>query len=215
MNATPSILPDLATRKKLARQLKKDPAADQGVCDGFRIPDQAVLRFRGTPEQLSQSSMTPVSVFEGGSCITSYFWLVPKASVEAFLEKLDQATTATLPGGCNPEPEDGALACVWESPACDVSLVAWLAAGDFAADFDGCPEADFDAFDGVVPLMFGGNDNGPCQLLQEWPEGKVFDAGLKKLLTSAITKEAREEALEVWAEESPELMRAASKRPKP
>ena len=214
MTAAPSAstLPDLAARQKTARALKKDPSGDTGVCDGFRIPDQAVVRFRCTPQEVSKLSMSTVQIFEGGSCITSYFWLVPNASIDGFLGMLDQATTAILPKGFNPAPDDGVMTCVWQHKSCDMSLVGWLAAGDWAALFDGHPQVTIKAFPGVTPLMYGGNDNGPCMIFDEWPAGKLLEPSVEKMIKASITKDALEEAVEVWAEQA--LRRTQAPKPK-
>jgi hypothetical protein len=115
-----------------------------------------------------------------------------------------------FPQGCNPEDGDGAITGVWIHPGSDVALVGCIASGDWAASLDETlNEATAYDWERSTWLAFGGNDNGPHNLLDESADDdefadedgyqcKILPPSLLDTLYGATLPKMATEALEVW-----------------
>ena len=194
--------PDQTQRQALAAALLDDPHADNGVCDRFRVPDQAVIRLVA-PDKVLGFRGSILEPFAGGSSVCSNFWLVPNDNLDGLVQALDQATQRALAGETDPEEWDGVLIGVWAHPGCTQSLVACIGSGDWASEFE---EGISYPLDQLMWLACGGNDNSPHNLLDRWPRGTPLGLDVRELLMSAITDEERTSAVASWQDHHPSLL---------
>lgn len=205
-----SYLPSLEQRQALSQALAAQMASetDNGgyLCDGFRVPDEAVLRLR---DMEGCADYEPGLILAAGSSLTSDFWMVALDDVEEFLAELDDAVIKILPNGYCADLEDSGVLGVWRHPGSAHALVGSIASGDWAADFAGIAEEEsgHPVWQRGVPLLFGGNDNGPHNLLDSLRDkGSVLPGSDLDLLASAVHPRVIGETLGVWLKGSPSVL---------
>lgn len=209
----PSQIDREVAARTLAQMIECDDEDGEGICDGFRSPDQAIVRKRDA----SADADYPVGdIFGLGSSITSNFWLVPLAELEQVLEAVDQAVLAAFPKGLNNSGEDAAITAVWLDGCAPVALVGCLGFGDWAAAFDKALHKQAYDWDRATWLAFGGNDNGPHSLLESCQdEDRQLPSTTLDLLFKSIVPSQTQSALEVWIEECPTVLAGWSPKNSP
>jgi hypothetical protein len=203
-------LPTLKQRQALsgalATQLASETDNESYLCDGFRVPDEAVLRLRDLD---GIEGYEPGLILAPGSSVTSDFWLVALDDVEEFLAELDAAAVGTLPNGYCIDVEDSVVLGVWRHPESTRALVGSIGAGDWAADFADIAQEDsgHPVWKRVVPLLFGGNDNGPHSLLDTLKaDGAVLPPEDAALLWGAVHPDVAGDVLATWVEKCPSVL---------
>lgn len=188
----------------LAQVIDLEPD-NEGICDGFRSPDEVIARKR---DSIADPSYEFGDVFGLGSSVTSNFWLVPLPDLEQALETVDKAVLAALPAGLNPVGGDACLTGVWLDDAAPDALVGCIASGDWAATLDAhFHEAGAYDWDRATWLAFGGADNGPQMLLEACSdEGKTLPSSTLDLLYGSVVQSIANEVAGQWQEDHPDVL---------
>ena len=211
MLTTSSAFPDASARQEAAHAVATAlVGSSDGLCDGFRAPDEAVVRLRCSAGE----APSLIDHMGGGSSITSAFFLVPVEDAEAMLQSIDGAAQKAMPQGFNPEDLDGALVGAWTHPGSPLVLVGCLASGDWGASLpktldeaQALDETHGQSWDRVKGVLFPGNDNGPHNLLESSDdEGVELEASTLDLLYAAITPALAKETLAIWREDYEDVL---------
>ncbi len=207
---TDSTTPAKEDRLALAALIKKLEGADEGVCDGFTIPDEVIVRLRD-PEQAPEADL---EWFEAGSLTTTYFWLVDASRLDDVFKDLDTFSKKSFLEGLDPEEGDSVMLGAWVSADSDKALVCFIGVGDWAAGFDevygDARDTHYDWENQAVGLMFGGNDNYPGAIFDDADFGgedvEPLPPETLSLVYSSITPKWAEESLERWRENKAGLL---------